>query len=65
MISMDCLQTLESAAAVLSVQPSTVRRWLRRGRIRSYELRLPISVGGQVLAGVYVRPLEILVDLAR
>jgi predicted site-specific integrase-resolvase len=34
----DRLQTLDSAAAVLQMAPSTLRRWLRSGRIRGHAL---------------------------
>jgi hypothetical protein len=34
----DRLQTLDSAAAVLQLAPSTLRRWARQGRIRGHAL---------------------------
>lgn len=64
MSPVDRLQTLESAAALLQLQPSTLRRWVRQGRIRSHELRLPENVGGRVLRARYLIPRKILADLA-
>lgn len=63
-MSLDRLQTIESAAAVLELAPSTLRRWMRQGRIRSYELSLPESAGGRVLMVPYFRPRETLADLS-
>ncbi|MEA2628998.1 MAG: hypothetical protein QOJ10_1458 [Chloroflexota bacterium] len=61
----DRLLTLDSAAQVLLLQPSTLHRWVRQGRIRHYELSLPDSVGGKVLAVPYVKVREVLADLRR
>jgi Helix-turn-helix domain len=36
--SIDRLLTLESAAQVLELSPSTLRRWLRQGRIHGHTL---------------------------
>jgi hypothetical protein len=63
--SIDRLQTLDSAAQVLRLQPSTLRRWMTAGRIRCHELCLPESVGGNPLPVAYFRPREILADLSR
>lgn len=70
MVRIDQLQTLESASNVLRVQPSTLRRWLRQGRIRSYELCIPEPYAaesgfpGGVLPVPYFVPREILSDLS-
>lgn len=58
------LLTLESAAEVLQLAPSTLTAaGARSGRIRCcHELRLPDSVSGRALPLAYFRPREILAD---
>jgi hypothetical protein len=70
MSPLDRLQTLESAAIVLRLRPSTLKRGLRQGRIRSHTLSLPANVApfsgfpGGVLPVPYFVPREILSDLS-
>ena len=37
-MSLDRLQTLEQAADTLQLAPATLRRWVRKGRIRAHVL---------------------------
>ncbi len=61
---LDALQTIASAAEVLQLRPSTLKRWLRSGRVRGVELRLLDGAGGRTLRVPCLVPREVLEDLA-
>ncbi len=58
-LDLDSLVTVERAAEVLQLRPSTVKRWLRTGRIRCELLVL------RSRAVPYVVPRQVLEDAAR
>jgi transposase-like protein len=68
MTSIDRLQTLEQAARVLQLTPSTLRRWVRQGRIHGHTLDTDIW---SVLLDFTIRPStyfcarEVLADASR
>lgn len=64
MSPLDRLQTIESAAELLQLRPSTLRRWLRSGRVRGTELRLLDGAGGVWRIVRCVVPRAVLADLA-
>ncbi len=65
----DRLQTLDSAAAVLQLAPSTLRRWARQGRIRGHALDtapwLDVLDFTAAQPSVYYRVSEVLADASR
>ncbi len=58
--ALDRLQTIEKAAEVLQLRPSTLRRWLRAGRVTGVELRLLDGAGGRTRRVVCLVPRDVL-----
>jgi hypothetical protein len=66
MFTIDELQTIESAASTLRLAPSTLKRWLRQGRIHGHTLNTAQWCNELDFASTqpstYYRVREVLVD---
>jgi hypothetical protein len=66
---MDRLQTMEQAARSLQFAPSTLRHWMRQGRISGHSLNpapwADLLDFTSAQPTVYFRPREVLADVSR